>query len=464
MIRTKKGLKYKITCAIAGLSAAAMMLTGCSAPTSNASGTNAGTTGTNAGSSAANAAPGDRVAISFWHSMSGNNQEVLDSIVAGFNASQDKYVVTAENQGSYDESTGKFFNMAGGDGSAHIIQIGEQNLQSMIDSGMIKSMTELINTYNFNDSDLLDQVVNFYTVNGAMYAMPFNCSSPVVYYNKDVFDAAGYTEFPSTFEDISQAAAAIAAQDSGIKPVGMYAYGYALDQMVTNMGGFTINNGNGRSARATEVAYQEQIGQIFNWIADLQNSGYLLNYGSDGTNTLSGFTQKDVAMFISTSASCRNVIDSCEFEVGVAALPLPEGMEAQGVYAGGGALCAAAGMDTETETGVMEFFKYVTSAEVQATWAGGTGYFPICNAAYETESMTATYDQYPQLRVAADQLLNSKVNEITAGPLLSQLPQLRTDLMTALEAVFNGSDVQTSIDAAVSSTNSAITSANQGVN
>ena len=48
----------------------------------------------------------------------------------------------------------------------------------------------------------------------------------------------------------------------------------------------------------------------------------------------------------------------------------------------------------------------------------------------------------PQLQVAADQLLNSNVNSITAGPLLSQLPQLRTDLQTALEAVFNGSDVE----------------------
>ena len=144
-----------------------------------------------------------KVQISFWHSMSGNNQEVLDQIVEGFNASQDQYVVVAENQGSYDESTGKFFNMANGAGSAHIIQIGEQNLQSMIDSGMIASISDLIEKYDFDDSDLLEQVVNFYTVNDTLYVMPFNCSSPVVYYNKGVFAAAGYTEFPSTFEGIS---------------------------------------------------------------------------------------------------------------------------------------------------------------------------------------------------------------------------------------------------------------------
>ena len=57
----------------------------------------------------------------------------------------------------------------------------------------------------------------------------------------------------------------------------------------------------------------------------MQDQGLLLNYGSDGTNTISGFTQQQVGMFIASSASCRNVIDSAtDFEVGVANLPVPE--------------------------------------------------------------------------------------------------------------------------------------------
>ena len=87
----------------------------------------------------------------------------------------------------------------------------------------------------------------------------------------------------------------------------------------------------------------------------------------------------------------------------------------------------------------------------------------ICNGAYDTDTLKTSYEEMPQLQVAADQLLNSNVNSITAGPLLSQLPQLRTDLQTALEAVFNGSDVESAVAQAVESTNSAIASANQGV-
>ena len=414
--------------------------------------------------SGASTSDSGKLQIQFWHSMSGNTQEALDVVVAGFNESQDQYEVVATNQGSYDESTGKFFNMANGEGSAQLIQIGEQNLQSMIDSGMIASVTDLIEKYSFDDSDLLEQEVNFYTVNGDMWAMPFNCSTPVVYYNKTVFDEAGVTQFPTTFEGITEAAQKVAETNSSITPVGMYAYGYALDQMVINMGGYVINNENGRADRATEVAYQDQITAIYNWIKDLQDQGLLLNYGSDGTNTISGFTQQQVGMFIASSASCRNVIDSAtDFEVGVANLPVPEGTEPEGVYGGGGALCIATGLSEDVETGVMEFCTYATSPEVQATWAVNTGYFPICNGAYDTDTLTTAYEGMPQLQVAADQLLNSKVNSITAGPLLSQLPQLRTDLQTALEAVFNGSDVDSAVAQAIESTNSAIATANEGV-
>lgn len=450
-------MKKNVCKRIAAMAVAAMMLVA-----SFAGCTNSDSSSTDQNSSSSSAS--GKLQIQFWHSMSGNNQEALDAVVSGFNESQDQYEVVATNQGTYDESTGKFFNMANGDGSAQIIQIGEQNLQSMIDSGMIASVSDLIDQYSFDDSDLLEQEVNFYSVDGDMWAMPFNCSTPVVYYNKTVFDAAGVTEFPTTFEGITEAAQKVAASNDSITPVGMYAYGYALDQMVINMGGYVINNENGRAERATEVAYQDQITQIYNWIKDLQDQSLLLNYGSDGTNTISGFTQQQVGMFIASSASCRNVIDSStDFEVGVANLPVPEGTEPEGVYGGGGALCVATGLSEDVEKGIMEFFKYATSPEVQATWAVSTGYFPICNGAYDTDTLKTSYEEMPQLEVAANQLLNSNVNSITAGPLLSQLPQLRTDLQTALEAVFNGSDVESAVAQAVESTNSAIASANEGV-
>ncbi|OUO64999.1 ABC transporter substrate-binding protein [Collinsella sp. An268] len=430
---------------LAGLGIAGTALAGCSG----------------GGGAAAETTEDGKTVILFWNSMDGSRGDALQKVVDGFNAQSDEFEVRSEYQGSYDESTGSFFNMANGAGAPAIVQIGEQNLQAMIDSGLVANVSELISAQSFDDSDLLEQAVNFYTYDGAMYAMPFNCSCPVVYYNQDVLDAAGVTELPTTFEGLTAAAEAIAAS-SDVTPVGLYAYGYALDQMVTNMGGYVVNNENGRKERCTEVAYRDQMAVIFNWVKSLNDAGQFSPFSS-GDDAISGFSQQQCAIYIDTSASARQIIDACSFNVSIGFLPVEEGAEAMGIYAGGGALCIADGLSEDVARGVMEFCAYATSPDVQATWAGDTGYFPISNGAYETETLSAVYGEYPQLQVSAEQLRSSKVNNITAGPLCSQLPQLRTDLQTALQSVFNGGDVDEALDTAVQSTNTAIESANQGV-
>lgn len=429
---------------LAGLGLAATALAGCSGTSGEAATTEDGKT-----------------VILFWNSMDGSRGDALQKVVDGFNAQSDEFEVQSEYQGSYDESTGSFFNMAGGSGAPAIVQIGEQNLQSMIDSGLVANVSELISANDFDDSDLLEQAVNFYTYDGALYAMPFNSSCPVVYFNQDALTAAGVTELPTTFEGLTEAAGKIAASGD-ITPVGLYAYGYALDQMVTNMGGYVVNNENGRAERCTEVAYQDQMTTIFEWVKGLIDAGQFTPFSSED-DAISGFSQQQCAIYIDTSASARQIIDACSFNVSIGFLPVSEGTEAEGIYAGGGALCISAGLSDDVARGVMEFCAYATSPDVQATWAGDTGYFPICNGAYDTDTLAEVYEQYPQLQVSAEQLRSSKVNNITAGPLCSQLPQLRTDLQTALQSVFNGGDVAEAIETAVNSTNTAIESANQGV-
>jgi sn-glycerol 3-phosphate transport system substrate-binding protein len=403
-----------------------------------------------------------RIEINFWHSMGGSNQNALLKIVDGFNASQDTYVINAVNQGKYDESTGKFFSMNGGEGTADIIQIGEQNLQSMIDSGLIEDVGALCEEYQCDTSDLLPQMRNFYTSDGVLYAMPFNASSPVFYYNADMFAAAGYEECPSTLEGLREAIRTVQEQNPDTIGFGLITSGYTMIQEVTNLGGYTVNNENGRSSRATEVTFQDKLAIFFNWLADLQSDGTLANYGSDQNTLGTAFSQNKVASFMVSSAGARAFIDSAPFTVGIAALPVPEGTEPEGVYGGGGALCVSAGLSDEKRAGVAAFLAYAISPEVQAQWATDTGYFPASTAAYDTDIMKQTYAEYPQMRVAADQLLNSKVNSVTAGPLVAALPQIYTDVATAAEAVVNGTDVTEAIDAAAQSINEAIKASNAG--
>lgn len=129
--------------------------------------------------------------VTFWHSMSGKNQEALNSIVEDFNTSQDSIQVNAEFQGTYEESLPKFHSVGGTEDAPTIIQVQEIGTMSMINSGNIEPIQTFIDAEGYDMSILEENIINYYKVDDKFYSMPFNSSTPVMYYNKDAFKAAG---------------------------------------------------------------------------------------------------------------------------------------------------------------------------------------------------------------------------------------------------------------------------------
>ena len=189
------------------------------------------------------------------------------------------------------------------------------------------------------------------------------------------------------------------------------------------------------------------------------NFGY---YGSSFDDLLAAFNDNQVAMFITTSAVARSIIDNSNPDVGIGYLPTFEDVEREGVYAAGGAICIPNNLDENEEKGVVEFLKFATSEDVQADWSGGTGYFPVNKKTYQTDNWKKIIEEYPGIQVAADQLLTSKATKATAGPLLSILPQLRSDLSMALEMVFTGTSAEEAVNQAAELTNGYIEQSNAG--
>ncbi|MER2237194.1 MAG: extracellular solute-binding protein, partial [Psychrobacillus sp.] len=132
-----------------------------------------------------------KTVISFWHAMSGSGQTALDNIVADFNASQDDYEVKAEFQGSYEESLTKLRSVGGTADAPAITQVFEVGTKYMIESGFIEPMQKFIDEDNYDLSQLEENILNYYSLDGELYSMPFNSSTPVMLYNKDAFKAAG---------------------------------------------------------------------------------------------------------------------------------------------------------------------------------------------------------------------------------------------------------------------------------
>ncbi|NCU18002.1 ABC transporter substrate-binding protein [Pallidibacillus pasinlerensis] len=402
--------------------------------------------------------------VTFWHSMGGAGQDALNSIVEDFNASQDKIEVVAEYQGTYDESLTKFNAVAGTDSAPTMIQTFEIGTMSMINSGNIKPIQDLIDEDGYDMSGLEENIVNYYSLDGKFYSMPFNSSTPVMYYNKDAFAAAGldHENPPATFEEIEEVSKKIGEANDGMKGFALQAYGWLWEQLLANQGALLLNNDNGRTGTPTEIGWTEEEGKsILNWVKRMVDDGTFANYGTNGDNMIAGFLAGDVAMFLQSSASARDVIDSADFEVGIAFLPHPGDKERQGVVIGGASLWMIDGKPEEETKAAWEFMKYLQTPEVQGKWHVGTGYFAINPEAYETDIVKEAWEEMPQLKVTVEQLQSTKSSYATQGALMDMLPEGRKIMETALETIYNGGDVDEAYETAVKQFNEAIETANR---
>ena len=223
-----------------------------------------------------------------------------------------------------------------------------------------------------------------------------------------------------------------------------------------------MNNDNGRTDTPTEIGFTEEEGKsVFEWVKRMIDDGTFANYGTNGDNMMAGFLAEDVAMFMQSSASARDVIDNAPFEVGVAFIPHPEDKERQGVVIGGASLWMVDGKEAAEQAAAWEFMKYLQTTEIQAEWHVGTGYFAINPAAYDEQVVKDAYEKMPQLRVTVDQLQATKPSFATQGAIMDMIPEGRRITETALETVYNGGDVGKAYTAAIDQLNAAIEKANK---
>lgn len=379
--------------------------------------------------------------ITFWHSMGGTNGEALTYLVDKFNAENTEGItVEAVYQGSYDDSINKLKSAQMGNMGADLVQIYDIGTRFMIDSGWIVPMQELIDANGYDVSQIEDNCAAYYTVDGQLYSMPFNSSTPIMYYNKEMFDAAGITEAPTTFDEI----AAIGDQllDAGAGEVfASSIYGWYFEQYLCKQGLNYVDNNNGRSEEpATAVEFDANGGglNILTKWNELYELGYAPNMGRESNSTATAdFTSGKAAMLLASTASLKQILTEVNgaFEVGTAYFPSV--VEAEGgVSIGGASLWVLDnGEDTKTDA-VWSFIEFLISGESQAYWNAQTGYFPITTAAHDEEIFKENIAQYPQFETAINQLHDSAPQY--AGALISVFPEARAIVETEIENMING--------------------------
>jgi len=390
-------------------------------------------------------AGGGPVEIVFWHSFTRAAEEAIIALTDAFNESQADVHVTLVNQPGEGELIEKYrAGLASGDLPDVMLQ-SETSLQQLIDSQGVLPAQACIDAEEYALDDFLPRVLDYYTVEGTLYPMPFNVANPLLYFNPNLFEAAGLDpqDPPDTFDEVREAAEAL--QASGVEtPVALEMNGWHFEQWLALAGATYVDNGNGREARANEATYEESGLDSFTWFDEMVDDGLAIATTTNQIDHILALGNGTAAMTIGSSSglgTITQVLQSGEFPdaaLGVGPIPGP-GSGGGGAIVGGASLYMVNRSSDAEQEASWRFLKFLNEPEQVAEWAAATGYIPTRQSATEQPVLQAQWDADPGFKVAYDQFLSGEENDASAGAVVGELPALRRIIEDAmLEMVTQG--------------------------
>ncbi|MPZ11763.1 MAG: sn-glycerol-3-phosphate ABC transporter substrate-binding protein UgpB [Kiloniellaceae bacterium] len=396
--------------------------------------------------------------IQFWHAFTGPLGEILAKQVEGFNASESDYQVVAVYKGNYSEALNAGVAAFRAKQQPHILQVFEVGTATMMAAkGAVNPVFEVMKAggETFDPAVYLPTVTGYYTdLEGNMLSMPYNSSTPVLYYNKEAFQAAGLDPEspPKTWQEFGAALDALQASGSVCPFTTTWQSWVHLENFSAwhNVPFATQANGFGGLDTTlvfngpTQVRHIQQLGD---WARD----GKFV-YGGRRNESGARFNSGECAMLTESSAGYASIKAQTEFDFGVSSLPYWDDADGapQNTIIGGASLWVLTGHPQEEYEGVAKFFSYLSSPEVQAEWHQQTGYLPITHAAYDLTKEQGFYEQNPGTETALIQMTAKAPTENSKGVRLGSFDQIRGIIDEELEAVWAGTkSAQEALDSAV---------------
>ena len=381
--------------------------------------------------------------LQWWHAMGGNLGETVNTIAENYNASQDNYVIIPTYKGGYEDTMTAGIAAFRAKQQPHILQVFDAGAATIINApGATIPVADLMQEYGqgFNIEDYIEGVRYFYAdSDGKMIGMPFNASTPLLYYNKEAFAKAGVANPPATWEEFEAIAPKL--KDAGYTALAQSHSPWILSENFHSRHNLQLATGNnGYDSTDVEILYNNDSmkmhwGKMKEWLDD----GHYGFYGRAWGDNQDAFVQKKVAMWMGSSGSFGGLKKSTDFEFGTTFLPYWKSVidEPKGTFIGGAALFAMSGKSDADNKGTADFFSYMTNPENQVFWHKATGYVPITTAAYDMAKQEGYYNKSPDAEVGILQL-SQPGGEWTKGYRLGYYVQIREVMYSKFDNIFSG--------------------------
>jgi len=341
----------------------------------------------------------DPIEIVWWHALEDQYTDLVNSVVDGFNSSQDLVTVKAEYIGSYSQLNEALASAAAAQSGLPAVCVANTDyVASYGASGLFENLDPYIAATKYDVEDFSSGLLLSSQYDGKQVALPFLHSTQVIYYNKTMADEKGIT-IPETIDDFETFLKAGAEACGGYGTVIPGWDQWYFETLYRNEGVKIITDDN--TCDLNGDAALAMTNRIKNWC----DSG--IAYFAAGTdasaNMRQQFYDKKAFSVLHTSSLYNNYVDNCDFEVGMAWYPAATTGD-KNSEVGGCVLGIPSGNDQATKNAAWQFLQYLCGKEINMKWAEATGYLPSRNSVLTTDEGVKFLEEKPAFQCIFDNL------------------------------------------------------------
>ncbi len=351
---------------------------------------------------AADKTPDGKIKLSFWYALSGDNGEAFKKQITAFNASQDKIVVEPIFSGSYADTATKMVTAleAKSNPNAALMAAGPLYTGAYDDWVVLDYLNA---DKDFNKDDIYEGMWEYSTYNGRISGIPYNISTPILYYNNEILKAAGIdaTKAPKSWPELE--ALARKAQVAGNAKKSADFWGFDMSDAPWLFKAMLMQNGNpvvevDKNYKTRPVYDRADAVEVATYWKKLADDKVMPQY--QHANAEKRFLAGNLAYVVASSSRIARWDKDAKFDLGAYALPY---FKKASVPLGGGGF-AMFNKGKEANDATWQVIKYLMKPENQATFALSTGYVPVRKSILDLPQTKKAMADLPLNKIAFGQL------------------------------------------------------------
>ena len=378
---------------------------------------------------AAPAAADTELTMYYPIAVGGKLTEVVDGIVADFEAENPDIKVNAIYSGNYDDTRVRALSALASGDPAQLAVMFSIDAYDLIEQDLVMAFDDISGVDKSWLNSFYPALMANGNIEGKTWGIPFQRSTIVAYYNKDLFRAAGLDPEapPTTWDEIISMGKTLTKDGTYGLMIPSTGYPYWMFQALAIQNGKEVMSNDG----LTTFFDDGTVIDTLDFWKSLSAEHGIMPEGTVEWGTLrQAFLEGKTAMMWHSTGNLTAVKNNASFDFGVAELPANV---RKGSPTGGGNFYVFKDTSAEERSAALKLIEFMTSPEQAAAWSIATGYMGVSPAAYETEALKNYTAEFPPALVARNQLEHAVAEFSTF-----ETARVREGLNNAIQAALTG--------------------------